>query len=272
MKSLSTIISSNFGLQIIGERICEECGSKVNIVHIKNQYRDEKVSQCLTCDNKQLQKEQQAYFDTLDQRKVIATFDEYSFVPDDLKNVTFSMYKPNHPTQHDAKRNLMDYVKNFKEIKNNEINSRLLQGSYGIGKSHLAYACAKEIMSKGFSVIYIDIPSLFRFLRGNITSKKFSEQTIINVFSNVDLVIFDDIGAEYVKQTSNGEESWAVEKLFELFTVRTGKPKIMTTNYNSQMLQNKYGYHGGRIISRMMKGTQKPTLQMEGKDLRVEVF
>lgn len=271
MQSLNTIISSNFGLTIIGQRTCESCGNKVNIVHIKNQYRDEEVSQCLNCDNRRLQKEQQSYFDTLDQRKLVANFEEYSFVPDDLKTATFAIYKPNHTSQHDAKRELMEFARNFENIKDGEENSRLLQGSYGIGKSHLAYACAKEIMAKGFSVIYIDIPSLFRFLRANISSKKYSEQTIINVFGNADLVVFDDIGAEYVKM-ANGEESWAVEKLFELFTVRTGKPKIMTTNYNSQMLQGKYGYHGGRIVSRMMKGTKKPILKIEGKDMRVDAF
>ena len=41
-----------------------------------------------------------------------------------------------------------------------EPKSLILQGSYGTGKSHLAYAIAKAVKSKGHTVAFMHIPML----------------------------------------------------------------------------------------------------------------
>ena len=97
-------------------------------------------------------------------------------------------------------------------------------------------------------------------------NKKTSESELLNVVKDVDLLVLDDVGAEYVKN-KNGEESWAVDKLFQIINSRIGKPTIYTTNYESKDLIKKYGYHGGRIVSRMMQNAD--VIKMDGKDYRV---
>lgn len=265
MKAISTITSSNFETQ--GSRICEYCGTKVPIYYLKN--KDKTVSQCLKCENKKLQNECQKEYENFQKNMNKAIFKRNSLISSDILASKFSSYKPNHPSQHEALRIAMSYAKNFDKIKEGEgeYNSILFQGSYGLGKSHLSYAIATEVMQKGFSTIFIDIPQLLQVFRENIQTKKFSEQQIMKSISEASLVIFDDLGAEYIKQ-DNGKESWAVDKLFQLFSLKTNRAKIITTNYNAKKLQDKYGDHGGRIISRMMMGTKR--IAMEGNDYRIK--
>ncbi|EUG97896.1 hypothetical protein O784_00324, partial [Staphylococcus aureus M0222] len=51
----------------------------------------------------------------------------------------------------------IEYVQGFST---KEPKSLILQGSYGTGKSHLAYAIAKAVKSKGHTVAFMHIPML----------------------------------------------------------------------------------------------------------------
>lgn len=182
---------------------------------------------------------------------------------------SFETYKPSNDSQKDALIKSKWYTDNFQKIlTDNPWNSILFQGSYGLGKSHLSYSIAKAVKQQGYSVIFIDTPSLLRTIRGTYGNKNVTESEIYKACASVDLLILDDIGAEYVKKDENGEESWAMEVLFQIVTSRMDKPKIFTTNYGSKDLTKKYGTHGGRIVSRMMKGTK--VIKMEGKDYRTQ--
>jgi DNA replication protein DnaC len=145
----------------------------------------------------------------------------------------------------------------------------LLKGSYGLGKSHLSHSIAKHLKDQGKKVIFIDTPSLLRMIRQSFKDSSFSESDVYRLCAEADLLILDDIGAEYVKQ-ENGKESWASEILFQIITSRLDKPKVFTTNLSSKELSSKYGTHGGRIVSRMMKGTR--LIEMEGKDFRTQAW
>ena len=267
MQTINTIISSKF--ETIGTRICEGCGNEIPIIRVITPNRDEQISKCLNCDNKKLEEKYQEEFEYLENSKHLSFFKKYSMIPDDLRDARFSNYKPDEPSKHEAKRVAMSYVKDFKAISNKELNyhSLLIHGSYGLGKSHLAYSVVKEISNKGYKVIFIDVPQLLQLFRENIKSNDVNEKTIMQVISSCDLLVLDDLGAEYIKNES-GKESWAVDKLFQIFSLRNNKPKIITTNLSAKELQTKYGNHGGRLISRMMMGTK--AIKMTGEDFRLK--
>lgn len=264
MNQVSTLISSDF--QILGQRTCELCGSSVAVI----QFRERKISECLNCDTHKLQKEIQDQVDHQERNKHLTVFKKYSIIPDDIKNARFSNYKPSdHSSKLEAKRAAMKFVQEFQEIKDSDQHSLLFQGPYGLGKSHLAHAITKELTNKGFTAIYIDVPQLLQLFRDNIKKQNINENDLIKTISDCDLLILDDLGAEYIKK-ENGKESWAVDKLFQVLSARNGKAKVITTNYGSQGLIEKYGTHGGRIVSRMMMGTK--VIKFEGKDFRINGF
>lgn len=204
----------------------------------------------------------------MDEQKGERLFQQYSLIPSDLNKASFETYIPANDSQKDALKKAQWYGNNFKTIiESHEWNSLLFQGEYGLGKSHLSYSIANAVKEQGYKVVFIDTPSLLRLIRESFSNKSFSESDIHKVCAGVDLLVLDDIGAEYVKM-KNGEESWAVDVLFQLIGSRVDKPKIFTTNYDSKGLSAKYGQHGGRIVSRMMKGT-KP-IKLVGEDYRTK--
>lgn len=259
MKALNTIISSK--IINLGTRTCEKCGTVVPILEMNGT----KHSYCLNCDNLALQKEHQEYVRDMDKRKNEVLFERYSIIPEDLSEASFDNYHPNHPTQVEAHTKSIWYAKNFGTL---DFTSMLLKGPYGVGKSHLAKSIADTVKKSGHTVIYIDVPQLLRGIKNTFKSK-ISDQEIYKAVEEVDLVVFDDLGAEYVKKDDSGE-SWVGEVMFEMFSARTNKAKIITTNCGSAELREMYGKNGGRIVSRMMKGTK--VIPVDGKDLRINEF
>ena len=258
MESLSTIISGKLpNFKIIGTRKCESCGTSVQIIETSKG----KVSRCLTCENNHLVKQATDYYKEVKANKIKQVFENYSLITDDLRNATFQNFIPDNQSKAKAKALAISYVDKFKD----RPTSLLFQGSYGLGKSHLSYCIAKDIEEQGNTVIFINVPDLLTAFRDTY-NKKTSESELLNVVKDVDLLVLDDVGAEYVKN-KNGEESWAVDKLFQIINSRIGKPTIYTTNYESKDLIKKYGYHGGRIVSRMMQNAD--VIKMDGKDYRV---
>lgn len=251
-------------IRVVGQRECEQCGSNVNIIETVKDNETVRVSECLNCENEKVQKEAIAFKKRMDQRRSEMIFEKYSLIPSDLLKASFENYDPKNQTQAIAKRECQKYVKQFGD---NENKGFLLQGSYGIGKSHLSYSIAKSLKDKGYTVIFITMPELLNVLRDSYGNSGHSEIDILEACKNADLLILDDLGAEYVK-TDSGNESWAADKLFQIINSRLDKAVIYTTNLSSTELKEKYGTYGGRIVSRMMNGTK--VLKMMGKDQRVK--
>ncbi|MFT8319322.1 MAG: ATP-binding protein [Bacillus sp. (in: firmicutes)] len=258
MKPINTLISSK--IQFAGERTCEICGCIVPIIIRAGK----EYSHCLACDNKVLEKEME---DFRKKSEAEAFFWNNSLVPSDTEKAVFDNYEPKNQTQEDAYFKAKWYAEHFhKLIAEKGFNSLLFQGSYGIGKSHLSHSIAMQLKQKQCKVIFADVPMLMKKIQSTYGSYKDSQITIFENIAKADLVILDDLGAEYVK-SKNGEESWAVDTLFSIIGSRVEKPNIFTTNYDANGLINKYGTHGGRIVSRMFKGTK--SIKMTGDDYRV---
>lgn len=265
-RTMKRISASTFpGLKIVGHRECEKCGSLVNIIDVERNGEIVRVSECLNCENKKIEDEMIVFKQEADKRRVERIFEEYSMVPDELLTATFENYIPQNETMKAAKDKCIWYAEHFGESK--DVRNLLLQGSYGLGKSHLSYSIAKHVKSRGKAVIFITASDLLDTIKSTYENKRFSESDILEACKSVDLLILDDLGAEYVK-SEDGNESWAGDKLLKIINSRLGKHTIYTTNYNSADLQKKYGFHGGRIISRMMQGTYR--IKFEGKDYRIQ--
>lgn len=249
-------------LKIIGTRTCETCGASVNIIKTERNGDEVEVSECLNCEKKVAERQAAELYKRREANKASHIFDKYSMITEDLIHASFESYIPDDPTKEEALKKSTWYANNFSD----DIYSLLFQSSYGLGKSHLAYSIAKQIQNKGLKVIFINSPALLNAIRDSYNNANFSESEILNIVHEVDLLVLDDIGAEYIKQEAN--ESWAVDKLFQIVNSRIGKPTIYTTNCSSKELSNKYGAHGGRIVSRMMQGTK--IIKMSGSDYRMK--
>src|SRR5699024_12000063 len=53
-----------------------------------------------------------------------------------------------------------------------------------------------------------------------------------SMIDELDLLVLDDIGSEYVKANEYGYESWASDVLYKVFDMRLNKSIICSTNYS----------------------------------------
>lgn len=102
----------------------------------------------------------------------------------------------------------------------------LLTGKVGTGKTHIAVSILKEVIEKGFTGLYWNVPELFLELRRRMDDK--SEENEFDLFDQarrVDLLVLDDLGAE---RTSD----YVLDRLYVLINGRyqNDNATIITTN------------------------------------------
>lgn len=171
-----------------------------------------------------------------------------------LSDATVNSYQPQNEHQVHAKSTAIEYVKGFSI---DEPKSLILQGSYGTGKSHLAYAVAKAIKQQGYSVAFMHIPMLMERIKATY-NRNATETTdeLVQLLSSIDLLVLDDIGVENTEHTLN--------KLFSIADNRVGKNNIFTTNFSDKELNQNMNWQ--RINSRMKQNAR--TVRVLGDDFR----
>jgi phosphotransferase system glucose/maltose/N-acetylglucosamine-specific IIC component len=131
-------------------------------------------------------------------------------------------------------------------------------GSTGLGKTHLSTSIAKEVLKKGYTVVYESAQNIFDLFE----EKKFGRDPDADTdrFLNADLLIMDDLGTEHITQ-------FTVSVLYNLINERTNKCKatIISTNLSPDELKLTYK---PRIFSRLF-GDFK-VMSFKGMDIRLQ--
>ena len=175
-------------------------------------------------------------------------------------NFNLDIYKDNPDVLKRMSLNLKiakGYADNFARHQDN----LLLIGTTGTGKTHVSTAIAKVVISQGFDVLYdstqniIDTFESDKFRSGYTRTEPESDK-----YLECDLLIIDDLGAEFVTQ-------YSISALYNLINTRQNKglSTVISTNLSAQELAGKYE---GRIYSRII-GADYTVLRFEGKDHRI---
>lgn len=258
---------SKAGFEHVGTWECSECGYEYDLFKRRNT-EEPPVYNCPKC---AVKKEDERFaFDAAQERKdeLQMDADRLNKIPLDIRNKTFDDYIPQTDLQKQAKELSVSYA-------NNDLQeaSLVFQGDTGIGKSHLTRCIAREFEERRQTFVFIDVPELMNKIKSSYGEKRtpyMNQERIMKVIANVDLLILDDIGAEYVKPDANGHESWAADIIFQIVNSRLGRQNIYTTNYTSKDLKRKYGMLSSRIISRMMNKAK--VIKVDGEDQRLKGF
>jgi DNA replication protein DnaC len=102
----------------------------------------------------------------------------------------------------------------------------LLMGEPGTGKTHLAVAAFRTIMSKGFEGLFFDYQTLLSRIRsGYDPSSNSSDRETYRVALDAEVLLLDDLGAHRVTD-------WVEDTVTSIITSRCNqkKPLIATTN------------------------------------------
>lgn len=129
--------------------------------------------------------------------------------------------------------NIFKYCKKYSDDFSLSSDSLILLGKTGLGKTHLSLSIANECVKKGFGVIYRPIQKLISETENE--HFKYNISTSLEDFCNCDLLIIDDLGAEFSTQFS-------VTTIGNIINERIVKslPTIISSNLTSEELIKKY--------------------------------
>ncbi len=175
-------------------------------------------------------------------------------------NFDIERYREN-PDLYDKMKYNLDSARRFAREFGKESRNLVLIGFTGTGKTHLSTAIAKEVITRGFDVVYDTAQNIVsdfeadRFKSGYGPYEPKAEK-----YLECELLIIDDLGTEFINQFS-------LSCLYNLINTREnrGLSTILSTNLSMQELQKKYE---DRIFSRIMSSSSK-LLYFPGNDQRL---
>lgn len=148
-----------------------------------------------------------------------------------------------------------DYADSFSAAS----ESLLFRGGTGLGKTHLSLAIARNVIEKGFGVIYFSAPELLsRFETNQFSGNAADNQNEQKLLTECDLLIVDDLGTEFVTK-------YTLSAIYNIINIRINysKPTIVSTNLSVRELENIYGE---RMVSRIVGAVKR--VDFYGTDIR----
>lgn len=152
----------------------------------------------------------------------------------------------------------IDFVESFPAV----FSNLLLYGGTGLGKTFLCNCIAKEILDKGYTVLYVTAGQLCKMAEAAQFRRRDEEEEAPEGFledvMDTDLLIIDDLGTEFATILSTAA-------LFQVINTRLLKRRhtLISTNLSLRDLREQYS---DRILSRLT-GTYQ-FLKFFGQDIR----
>ncbi|WP_165981166.1 ATP-binding protein [Macrococcoides canis] len=247
---------ANRGIPEIEEETCDKCGTK-NTYKVNDDGTRELVIKC-DCHLRELVRADKK---RMQQRKINYYFNQ-SLINPDLKKASFKNNDIDLEKASPEIYNAYKVASNFcKEFSKQNPKTIVIQGDTGTGKSFLAFSIARYLKDKGNTVLFIDNVELLSLIKASFNKKNDdTEEKIMRLVSEVDLLVLDDVGA-------NKQTDWACEKLYEITNKRQGLNTIYTTNLDI-MNEMPSDFMLKRAYSRICNGATFLTL--DGRDRRLQ--
>ena len=153
-----------------------------------------------------------------------------------------------------------DFVKNFD---NPNQKNLFFCGNTGLGKTYLSSCIANELLSQGKTVLYQTAPTLLDMIVDYKLKKDGKVSSFYQEVFDVDLLIIDDLGVEYLNNLNSVE-------LFNIINNRLISNKntktIISTNLDLPRFRDRYD---DRIVSRIIGNYT--ICRFLGNDVRIKL-
>lgn len=210
-------------------------------------------------DEQQYETEKRKHF-----RDIINKLYKQNYVGRKFQNLNFENFNINSDNEI-AVKVANDYTS--KCITKKQTKGLIITGESGLGKTHLAASIANKLIKNGKIVLMGRLTTLLDMLKETFRDNTKSENELIELYSNVDMIIIDDLGTEKIS-------NWALEKLYTIIQNRNENrlPIIITTRFDKQGLIERFSQSQDEqlvdaIISKLYQMCYGITLKNMKKEL-----
>ena len=154
------------------------------------------------------------------------------------RKIINNIYKDNYMKKRLQKYNFEDFSDTYKDIsiinqlekftdlciKSEMKNGLIIYGNIGYEKTYFGACIANKMIEQDKIVLMEKSSSIIDRIKESFNKEGLSEIEIIELYSNVDMLIIDDFGNENLSK-------WALEKLYD-----NELPIVITTRYNKEQL------------------------------------
>lgn len=200
----------------------------------------------------------QKAFDSLNRMTPLALSDFDSFSLDYYSRTPPSEGKSSH---YEHMTRVLSFCRKYALSFSESSHSLLFQGAPGLGKTHLSLAIAREVIDKGYGVVYVSAPAILSRIESEHFDLRNPDNPSEKLVSDCDLLIIDDLGTEFTSR-------FTISSVYNIINTRmiTNKPTIISTNLSLTELQEKYN---SRIISRIIGMLDR--VEFVGQDIRQQM-
>jgi len=174
---------------------------------------------------------------------------EKSNVPKRFQSARIDGYKVENDGQAKAVAVCKAYIADLGAVFKNG-SGLIFSGKAGTGKSHLACAIIDAVISSDRRAKFYTVAAMMRKIKSSFSKDaEYTEQEIIDHFSEVDLLVLDEVGMDYGTDFNKSLMFEVLNKRYENVL-----PTIILTNLDAPALRE---YMGDRLLDRMREGGGK---------------
>ena len=203
-------------------------------------------------------------------QKIINVVYAQSNITEILKRENFSTFSYKYYSDQDinpvTKLSSLETVKravtecqHFIEDFDNKPKNILFYGDTGVGKTFLSNCIAKELLERGYSVIYFTAFQFFDILSKGVFQKDTDAIAAHQNIYDCDLLIIDDLGTEFANAFTSSQLFLCVNE-----RILRSKSTIISTNLNMSDLAEMYSE---RVPSRI--SSNYTVIKLFGDDIRI---
>lgn len=168
--------------------------------------------------------QKRAYDHNRQQRQLIQRL----HMPQDVMNATFDALETD-AGRSEAIRSTVQFIRGLKDgLPEKGI---FFSGKFGVGKTYFLGVLANELQEYNYSSMLIYMPEFVRSIRDAIKDNSVNEK--INALKDIDVLMFDDIGAETMSAWFRDEILGSILQ----YRMVEGLPVFFTSNYTMRQLE-----------------------------------